>query len=578
MKIFGRQHPLDRRTEDVSEHILVSQIINLLLVALAFLSVYTKFQLGQQNILSPDYVFVNVIILIFFISIIPYVLQKLLAESNFFPRFISAELIIITILFPVVTVLIYGTSGHSGAKILFFIPVIMAATSYGKKFGLASAFGAAFILFLFDAYHLEGRDVSNILQLDLIFSGVMVTLAWLMGGFTDIEKRTREGLLLMANTDALTGLANYHHFQERLAEEFARAKKNQNPLALIMMDLDYFKFYQDTYGHQKGNEVLAKVGEILAELVTEPFFPARYGGEVFIITLPGLTKEFAQEKILKIEEAIENFPFTGMEIQPLGKMTVSMGVACFPEDGATPEELLQAADDDFYRTKYGGRRDHLNVAMMDQLGKLSFFERGLLGSLKNILTAVNIKDRYTFGHSERVMAYAVAVAEKIQLDQEKMIELRYGAYLHDIGKIDVHSNVLNKEGSLTTEEWEMIKRHPLRGCELVRPLISFADVVSSIRYHHENYDGSGYPDGLRGEEIPLAARILRIADSFDAMTTERPYKKAKAPLEACRELREKAGKLYDPFLLENFIEMIIEREKQAGSNQKSGLGRASPCS
>ena len=577
MKIFGRQHPLDRRTEDVSEHILVSQIVNLLLVALAFIGVYSKFKLGQ-NILSLDYVFINVIILIFFIGIIPYVLRKLLAESNFFPRFISAELIIITILFPVVTVLVYGTSGHSGAKVLFFIPVIMAATSYGKMFGLASAFCAAFILFLFDAYHLEGRNVSNILQLDLIFSGVMFTLAWLIGGFTDIEKRTREGLLLMANTDALTGLSNYHHFQERLAEEFARAKKNQNPLALIMMDLDYFKFYQDTYGHQKGNEVLAKVGEILAELVTEPFFPARYGGEVFIIILPGLTKEFTQEKILKIEEAIENFPFTGMEIQPLGKMTVSMGVACFPEDGATPEELLQAADDDFYRTKYGGRRDHLNVAMMDQLGKLSFFERGLLGSLKNILTAVNIKDRYTFGHSERVMAYAVAVAEKIQLDQEKMIELRYGAYLHDIGKIDVHSNVLNKEGSLTTEEWEMIKRHPLRGCELVRPLISFADVVSSIRYHHENYDGSGYPDGLRGEEIPLAARILRIADSFDAMTTERPYKKAKAPLEACRELREKAGKLYDPFLLENFIEMIIEREKQAGSNQKSGLGRASPCS
>ncbi|MEW6424179.1 MAG: diguanylate cyclase [Bacillota bacterium] len=456
---------------------------------------------------------------------------------------------------------LYGTGGHSGAKILFLIPVIIAATTYGKTIGLASAFLAVLVLFSYDTSHLENAAVSKMFQLDLIFSGVIITLAWLMGGFTDIEKRTREQLLLMANTDSVTGLDNYHRFQERLAEELAKAKKNSTPLALIMMELDYFKFYTDNYGHQKGNKVLAKVGEILQGLVKEPFFPARYGGEEFILVLPGAERETARTLAYEAERAVESYHFEGMEIQPLGKMSVSTGIACFPEDGATPEELIGAVDNDLYQSKYGSSRDHLRIFITDQLRALSLFDKGILGSLKTFLTAVNVKDRYTFGHSERVMAYAVAVADRLQLTEDKINELRYGAYLHDIGKIEVDTEILNKEGPLTNDEWAVIKGHPVWGCELIRPLVSLAGIASSIRHHHENFDGSGYPDGLRGKEIPLAARILRVVDSFDAMTTSRPYKQVKTPEEACRELRRLAGKIYDPVVVEIFTEIILERER-----------------
>lgn len=561
MKIFGEKHPLDKRTEDVSEHILVSHIVNILIVIMALVSTYNEFRLGKGFVPYVNYF----IVLVSAVAIIPYVLKKLRFENDFFPRFLTTELIILLILFPVVTTAVYGTGGHSGAKVLFMIPVIIAATTYGKTAGLASALLAVLILFSYDTSHLERASVSKMFQLDLIFSGVMITLAWLMGGFTDIEKRTREQLLFMANTDSITGLANHHRFLERLTEELAKAKKNSTPLALIMVDIDYFKFYKDHYGHQKGNEVLARIGEAMQGLVKEPHFPARYGGEEFIIVLPGERREVAQAKALEIEKAIESIPFEGAEIQPLGKMTVSVGVACYPEDGASPEELIRAVDEDLYRAKYGGNRDHLRISIMDQLRALSFFDKGLLGSLKSFLTAINVKDRYTFGHSERVMTYAVATADRLRLSEDKINEIRYGAYLHDIGKIDVETDILNKEGSLTGEEWEVIKKHPVRGCDLIRPLASLAGIASIIRYHHENYDGSGYPDGLQGEEIPLAARILRVVDSFDAMTTDRPYKRTKTLEEACRELRRLAGKIYDPVVVEVFTEVVLEKEKQAGT-------------
>lgn len=558
MKIFGEQHPLDKRTEDISEHILVSQIINILIVVMAFVSVYNDFRLGKQFGAYFNYF----IIMLSALGIIPYILKKLQAQNEFFPRFLTSDLIVLLFLFPVVAFSVYGTGGHSGAKILFLIPVIIAATAYGKTVGLTSAFFAILILFSYDVSHLEKAAISKMFQLDLIYSGVMATLAWLMGGFTDIERRIREHLLWLANTDALTGLASYRRFQEKLREELAQAKKMSSSLALVMLDLDYFKFYNDNYGHQKGNEVLAKVGEILQEAVPEPFFPARYGGEEFVVLLPGVTRKFAREKAREIETAITSFPFAGVEIQPLGKMTVSVGIGCYPEDGATPEELLRAADDDLYQAKYGCRREDLRLHTLEQLRAASLFGKGVLESFKYFLTAVNVKDRYTFGHSERVMAYAVAVADRLHLPEDEVNQLRYGAYLHDVGKIEVEPEILNKKGSLTDEEWAVMRRHPVRGGELVRSLVFLPGIISAIRHHHENYDGTGYPDGLRGEEIPLLARILRVVDSYDAMTTARPYKEAKTPAEACFELRQLAGKIYDPVVVEIFTGMILEQERR----------------
>jgi putative nucleotidyltransferase with HDIG domain len=161
------------------------------------------------------------------------------------------------------------------------------------------------------------------------------------------------------------------------------------------------------------------------------------------------------------------------------------------------------------------------------------------------------------------MSYSSALAEKLSLSEEEKDTLRYGAYLHDLGKIEVESAILNKAGSLTEEEWEVMKKHTVLGSEIVRPLLFFQDISPIIRSHHENYDGTGYPDGLKGEEIPLLARIVRLADSFDAMTTDRPYRKALTFSQACQELRKNAGKHYDPYLVDLFLEAVSEvYEKQ----------------
>jgi diguanylate cyclase (GGDEF)-like protein len=556
MKIFGGQHPIDKRTEDVSEHILVTQVMCIFIVLMYILSVNFAFRVGERF-----HFFNQLVILLSVIAIIPYILKKLAAESEFFPRFFASEAVVLVILFPAVIISVYSMGSHPGAKILFLVPVIIAATAYGKTAALTCASLAAFFLLVYDLYRAGSVHINEPFQLDLIFSGLIFTMAWLMGGLTDIEKETREQLLLMANTDEVTGLANQRRFLERLAKELGDAQKKGAPLALILFDVDYFKFYCDNYGYQKGYEVLEKIGGLLRQIVGEPSFSARYGGEVFVVVVPGGTRNRAKELSLEIEKRIEGYPFEGIQIQPLGRITVSVGIACYPEDGSTPGELIGAADEDLYRSKYGGNREYLRLtSVADQMCRLSLSEKGFLGSLKTLLTAVNVKDQYTFGHSERVMAYALTIAEKLCLDEDKTNELRFGAYLHDIGKIDIDAVVLNKKEPLTDAEWELLKNHPVRGCELIRPLLNLAGIVPIIRHHHENFDGSGYPDGLRGEEIPLGARILRVVDSFDAMTTDRPYKRAKTPLEACRELRSQAGKIYDPRVVEVFTQIILERE------------------
>ncbi|MDI6631491.1 MAG: HD-GYP domain-containing protein, partial [Thermoanaerobacteraceae bacterium] len=202
-------------------------------------------------------------------------------------------------------------------------------------------------------------------------------------------------------------------------------------------------------------------------------------------------------------------------------------------------------------------------------------EKELLNSMRTLLMVVNAKDRYTYGHSERVLSYALALAEKMGLSGEEKDLLRYGAYLHDIGKIEVESPVLNKPSFLNKKEWELMKKHTVWGSELIQPLVAFREILPIIRSHHENYDGSGYPDHLKGEEIPLLARILRLADSFDAMTSNRPYRKALTFSEACAELERYAGALYDPELVPLFLEAVkdvYKKEQQAAKQELLVIG------
>ncbi len=539
-------HPLVNRKEELAEHILVSHITSVLVVFLAIIALNVNFKLGQA--VTGTLYYYGTIVLFLLVAVIPYLSKKFSSKPW------TGEALLLTILFPLIMVLIYLTKGFDGSKVLLFVPVVIAAGSYGKPIGVLSALIASTAIFVLDMRQFFTNPVSPAFQIDLIYMGILVTIAWLIGGLTDIERRTHLQLLSLANTDTLTGFINHRHFYEKLTEELEIARVNSKPVSLIMIDINYFKFFNDIYGYQKGDLVIVEIGRILEGLISPPSFVARYGGDEFVLVLPGLNRLEALHKAGEIEETIKNYSIEGDHTQPGGKITVSLGMACFPEDGKKPRDLVKAADDACYQSKHS--RSRICFSVIDQLYSLSQPEKDLFDCFKALLTVINVKDRYTFAHSERVMAYALAVAERIDLPEEQKTELRYGAYLHDIGKVDIDAGILNKNGPLLDEEWEITKKHPVWGSDIVRPLLSLEGLVSLVRHHHENYDGTGYPDGLTGKNIPLSARIMRIADSFDAMTTDRPYRKGMTHEEAIEELKKYSGKTYDPILVEAFINTV----------------------
>ncbi len=186
-------------------------------------------------------------------------------------------------------------------------------------------------------------------------------------------------------------------------------------------------------------------------------------------------------------------------------------------------------------------------------------EREILNSIRTLVSVINAKDRYTYGHSERVTYYAHKIAEKIGLSEEEIRWVDYASFLHDIGKIEIDRDILNKPSSLNEEEWLVIKQHTIWGSDMVKPLAKLRPIVPIIRYHHENYDGSGYPDGLAGDNIPVISRIIRIADSYDAMTSYRPYRRNYSSSEAMAEIRSNAGIIFDSEMVASF-DIVLEEE------------------
>jgi len=238
---------------------------------------------------------------------------------------------------------------------------------------------------------------------------------------------------------------------------------------------------------------------------------------------------------------------------------VNYGLAVYPTDAAEAGALYQAADDDLFRVKYSRGKSYLYKSILGQLDTLR--REDAFGALQAFVALVNLRDRYTFGHSERVVVYTLALADKLGLSEEDKTVLRHAAYLHDIGKLEVPHEILTKPGRLDDEEWEVMKRHPVWGSEMLGVLPAFRRAAEAVRSHHENYDGSGYPDGLQGESISLLARIIRLADSFDAMTSSRPYRRALTTSEALQEIIRSAGTLYDPQLVPAFVGAVRERER-----------------
>ena len=362
--------------------------------------------------------------------------------------------------------------------------------------------------------------------------------------------------MVKANTDDLTGLYNHRHFHERIEEEIARGSRFGSVFSMIMADIDLFKVYNDIYGHLAGDQVLRKVGKYIESSVRATDMAFRYGGEEFAIILPEASVQEAYQVAERIRKTIESK--TSIRAMPI---TVSLGIASWPGDGVMREEIIRAADAALYHAKNSGRnRTSLSVNCKmpgDTTSATGIQNQSRSISIIYALAAtVDAKDSYTYGHSRKVSEYAVSLAEDLKLSEQQINTIRAAGLLHDIGKIGIPDSILNKEGPLTLAEWGPIKTHPEIGVEILRHVIELSDCLPLILHHHERIDGKGYPAGLTGESIPLGARILAIADAYDAMTTPRPYRHRMSSDEALHELENNRASQFDGDLVEKFCRII----------------------
>jgi len=378
-----------------------------------------------------------------------------------------------------------------------------------------------------------------------------------------------------ARVDELTGLFNRRHFDERLGEEIDRHSRYGGMLSLIFLDLDLFKDYNDKYGHLAGDKVLTRIGRLVEKSIRNIDIAFRYGGDEFAVLLP---KSVADDAFV-VAERVRVKIATEMRKKKL-RITTSVGLASWPSDGVTPDELVTAADRALYYTKKtGGNRTCVASKMLPSLTETVAMSKATEKETSSVIYAlaatIEARDPFTYGHSKKVSSYAVALAEAVGLPSEKVTVVSTAALLHDIGKIGIPDELLAKVGKLEAETWELVQSHAKLSATIVGHVVSLVSCLPAILHHHERWDGTGYPSGLKGEAIPIEARILAIADAFDAMTSPRPYREPLSYKKVLDELRRCAGTQFDPKLVEAFLPIALSTAKEdIEAAENSGISEA----
>jgi diguanylate cyclase (GGDEF)-like protein len=352
----------------------------------------------------------------------------------------------------------------------------------------------------------------------------------------------------LASTDALTGLCNYARWHATLERRLTRARTTGKPLSVIVADVDDFKLFNDTYGHLAGDEALRVISSAIGSACRRTDVIGRCGGDEFMIILPN-TERQAASRVAKAR-ATEAIP-----------LRLAIGIAAFPEDGMTKDGLIGYADAAMYDSKTLPPADVASVGgeeSPDQVG----YPNSAFGLLDGLVRSIDRRDHYTRAHSENEAQYAVLMGEALGLSDESLRALRIAGLLHDVGKVGIPDRILRKPGRLTEDERETMQRHVLITERIVAGVPHLEDVLSAASSHHERFDGTGYPRGLRGEDIPILGRLLAVADAFSAMTEDRPYRKALPLSAAIRELRDCAGTQFDPDLVEIFISNVLPHIEQ----------------
>lgn len=388
-----------------------------------------------------------------------------------------------------------------------------------------------------------------------------------------------------ANTDALTGLYTHRGFQEILSAELEKAKTSKTPLSIVMFDVNNISKINRELGHAKGDEVIKLLAEKIKQSARNSDIAGRYGGDEIALILPNTNTSEAKY----LAEYI-TYCLSCCFIDDVGPVKVSVGVSSYPECSENQEKLLILAEQAMIISQAKGYKEGMSAIISSS--DFNFWDDEALNSFAQVLSkrhsqlginyedelvqkfntaevtshnhliemvtsltgAIDAKDPYTKGHSTSVSRYSEALARAINLPEDEVQRIALGAQLHDVGKIGIPENVLRKTDKLSDDEWEIMKQHPTIGAEKVlAPNPGLRDLIPMVKYHHEKYDGTGYPMGLKGNEIPLEARIISVADAYHALVSDRPYRKGMPLEKACAILKEGAGTHWDADLVRHFI-------------------------
>ena len=486
-----------------------------------------------------------------------------------------------------------ATCGPFGATVLTSLAIVLTGTS-------TSAYLLFYMWVAFYAFYFLSRRQSVFLCLFAVFNYAAVVLGSRMFGYTAtgidanqdipafvlitgtivvagvflVQLRERVGRLIeqltdAASTDPLTGLLNRRGFQSVIDNELARAERSGHTFSLLLCDCDFFKHLNDRLGHHAGDEALQAIGRLLEVNKRRIDVAARVGGEEFALVLP----ETDQHEAFIVAERLRSRFGQSFADQPV-PLTMSLGVATYPIHGMTADALLRSSDEALYAAKSLGR-DRTVLYSAEVQGILALGNQGgsdrdhaQLATVLNLAEALDMRDTGTARHSQTVGRYSELMARELGLPAEQVERVRVAGVLHDIGKIGVSDAILRKPGPLTEDEYHQMKKHPEIGARILGGS-GLNDIREWILAHHERPDGRGYPSRLADADIPLEAKILAVADSYEAMTSDRVYRKSIGARAAREQLEECSGSQFDPQVVAAFLRVLDRTGAQAAPSARS---------
>ncbi|HWF74165.1 MAG TPA: diguanylate cyclase [Solirubrobacteraceae bacterium] len=458
-----------------------------------------------------------------------------------------------------ITGVAYFSAGRPSPLIFFYLWVFLYSSYFftrrqaGAQFGLVGlAYGVV----------LAARPPAGAVAWWAVGMGTLLVTAVLIWAMRARAESLIARLYDAARTDPLTGLLNRRGFRELLDLELERARRSELPMTVVAGDIDHFKEVNDRAGHQVGDAALQRIARVLGSAKRRIDVVSRVGGEEFALMLP----DTDQGGALLVAERLRGAVLDEFAEDPV-PITICFGIASFRAHGETAASLLRAADDALYAAKESGR--NRSVVFSGDTAYRATRERDIEAEryaavMLDLAGTVDLRFSGSARHSETVGRYAEMMARELGLSEQRINRIRLGGLLHDIGKVGVPDSILNKRGRLSPEEFESIRTHPELGAQILEHPC-FADIRTWVAAHHERPDGRGYPRGLSASQLTIEARILAVADAYEAMTSDRAYRASIGHEAARTELKENAGSQFDPDVVDALLAVLDRESDRAGS-------------